>query len=282
MLIGHWYTHSIYSTRTGRSPVVPIWFEWPEVEEFHDNEREILLGDSLLVCPVFDENATEVNIVKPPGVWYDFVTGESIRQDFAKEVTLDDIPVFVRGGRIVPLYRTPNETTISTITSPLTLLIAGDDHGHAEGSIYLDDGVSFRYEEGEFIQRNFTFDNNVLRSVKGSVSEKEVPVFLVNAIVSSLDIYLVKPDGTSEVKHISGLDLKVSDEWTWVDPCPSTELSMKEDKSLKLWVVSGCVTVVAVACTILLVVLKNRRKCEEEEGGASDQPLKDSTDRSYT
>jgi hypothetical protein len=159
------------------------------------------------------------------------------------------------------------------------LLIAGDGNGHAEGSIYLDDGVSFSYEEGKFVERNFTFDKGVLKCVKGSELEKEVPAFLDNCIVSNLDIYRVKPDGTSDVKHISGLNLKLRDEWKWVEPTTSNELSLNGYKSWKVIVLGVSVTMVVAISVVIAIVLKKRRKCEEK---GITEPLKDSTDRPYT
>jgi hypothetical protein len=169
----------------------------------------------LLVVPVVDEGATFVEIVKPPGYWYDFYSGQRIKSDFNRSVTLDDIPVYVRGGRIVPLYRSHGDTALKTIVTPLTLLIALDEKDRAEGSIYLDDGISFDYAQGKFLHRNFTFKDNVLKCVKGCTIETEVPELLKNAIVSALDIFHVLPDGSSHTEHITGLTFKISEEWSW-------------------------------------------------------------------
>jgi alpha 1,3-glucosidase len=213
MLLAVWYTHSIYTLTHGRSPVVPLFYEWPEIEAFHDVEHEALLGDSFLVCPVLSEGVKKVTITKPPGIWYDFVTGLSIHDGYEKPVTMFDIPVFLRGGRIVPLYCTPGQSTNATIRTPLTLMIGGDEHGEAEGVIYLDDGLTFAYESGEFIHRRFTFKNGVLSSRKVSPQETKPPEFLRDSRVANVTVYLLKPDGTTDVTRISGLNLKLVEEW---------------------------------------------------------------------
>jgi alpha-glucosidase (family GH31 glycosyl hydrolase) len=260
MLLAVWYTSAIYATRIGRGPVVPLWLEWPEIDSFHDIDRATVLGDSLLVFPVLDANSTHVDVVKPPGVWYDFFTGEAIKGDFVKEVSLDEIAVFVRGGRIVPLYRTPGQATLNTITTPLTLLIAGDANGYAEGSLYLDDGVSYEYEEGKFVHRNYTFNNGILKSTKGDRAEKEIPTLLRDCIVNSLDIYVVKPDGSSDVKHFKGLNLKLSDEWTWSE---NPEF-LKAESERKAWKSLAIVSIVfgAVMVIAVVVILKSGKKNE--------------------
>jgi alpha 1,3-glucosidase len=287
VLTGLWYTHSVYATRNGRSPIVPLWLEWPEVDGLHDIDNEGLLGDSLLVAPVTIENATSVRITKPPGVWYNFWNGDVLREDVNVSVTMDDVPVFVRGGRIVPLYRKHGETTFRTIVTPLTLLIAVDGSGEAEGSIYLDDGETFGFEEGKYVHRNFTFSKGVLSCKKGDTSEKEIPVFLRDNIVSDIEIYRLRPDGSSEVDHIEGLHLKLCEEWKW------SETSAKVNNKSKL-VVKGrqgrkgkthgnmvpivsaiCLSVIVFVVTIVsIIVVKsgNEEAINEEHIGNSVEP----------
>jgi alpha 1,3-glucosidase len=184
MLAGVWYTSAIDTVKSGRSQVVPLWYEWPEVDAFHDNDRSVLVANSLLVVPVVEENATKVHVVKPPGVWYDFWDGSAVKSDFEKKAELLDIPVFVRGGSVVPLFESPGQTMLSTVNTSLTLLIATNESGTAEGYLYLDDGVSFAYEEkGEFLRRKFVFDGEFLKSVKCDPAEKEVPAFIKNSSI---------------------------------------------------------------------------------------------------
>jgi alpha 1,3-glucosidase len=213
-LMGLWYTHSIYTLRNSRSPVVPLWYEWPEVEALHDVDREVLFADTFLVAPVLDEKATHVKITKPPGIWYSYLKGE-LAKDGELPVTMWDVPVYIRGGRIAPLYNTPGLTTISTIATPLTLLVAGDEHGESEGYLYLDDGLTYAYENGEFIHRRFTVKDGVLSSSKVDPFESKVPEFLQECRIVNVTVYQVQPDQSVKVRHITGLDLKLVDEWNY-------------------------------------------------------------------
>jgi alpha 1,3-glucosidase len=271
-LLAVWYTHSVHTLKTGRSPVVPLFFEWPEIDSFHDNDHDVLLGGCLLICPVLSSGATSVNVSIPPGLWYDFYNGTVVRGDFAKSVTMWDVPVFVRGGRIIPLYDTPSEGTFRTMSTPLTLLIAGDERGGSEGYFYMDDGLSYAYENGEYIHRRFRLENGILRSEKvNGESERAVPPALEHAYISAFTFYLMKPDGSVNVTQVTGLELSLKDEWTWrVYECIGGEYS-KSSGNGRLKVISlviGLVTGIFLV-SVFIGILVRRMKI-----GKTGVPLK--------
>jgi alpha-glucosidase len=110
----------------------------------------------------------------PSADWYDYWTGERIPDPppnadpnpnappaAAEQValsinvhpTLDALPVYVRGGAIMPIQPLV-QSTGETPQGPLTLRVyAGDD---CRGSLYTDDGESFAFERGSFLRMNFT------------------------------------------------------------------------------------------------------------------------------
>ena len=69
-------------------------------------------------------------------------------------VTIDSIPLFVRGGSIIPMALNQiNNVTTETITG-LHLLIAADkDHTF---TLYEDDGCSMDYEKGVYLKTSIT------------------------------------------------------------------------------------------------------------------------------
>jgi hypothetical protein len=267
MLLAVWYTHSIYTLKDGRSPIVPLWYEWPEIDAFHDVFHEALLGDAFLVVPALDDKAPSVTVAKPPGVWYDLWSGKSIKDGEVKPVTMFDIPVFLRGGRIVPLYATPGDGAMATIVTPLTLMIAGDENHEAEGFIYLDDGLTYAYDEGEFIHRRFTLKNGVLSSSKVELDQKP-PEFLKNCLIVNLTFYLLKPDGTTNITNVSGLKLNLVDEWTFDlgmrsvvgESQDGSERAKKGSVVAYVCVVVGVFAVVSVCVGV--VVVRRRRGTE--------------------
>jgi hypothetical protein len=258
-LLAIWYTHSVYALRHGRSPVVPLWYEWPEIDSFHDCDHQILLADALLVAPVLDGGVKEMKVSIPPGVWYDFSSGAVIAKEFTMKVTMDDVPVFIREGRIVPIYDHPRESTTATIQTPLTLIVAIDKDEQAEGFFYMDDGSSFRYENGEYIHRKFIYDNKVLRAVKVNESEGRAPSILKGAIISNLVFYRRKSDGSPDIVEVNDLQLKLKDEWIWSDwPSGVAERRMEQGKDSMLVVsmVGAGIGICVVGVVVGVVMFK--------------------------
>jgi len=122
-------------------------------------DTQYLLGPDLLVCPVTESGVDALRVYLPPGTWYDYWTGQpwsgSQWQDIP--VTLEHIPLFVRGGAVLPLG--PEEEWVGQHDGePLTLLVYGDNAGRASGVLRHDGGVtSFSYRDGLL-----TYDGAVL------------------------------------------------------------------------------------------------------------------------
>ena len=67
-------------------------------------------------------------------------------------VTLDSIPIFVRGGGFV--FRQPVvQSTDEMPGNPLKVLVAPAEE--SESSLYEDDGKRLRYQKGDFLKRTF-------------------------------------------------------------------------------------------------------------------------------
>ena len=67
--------------------------------------------------------------------------------------TLETLPVYARGGSIVPLQPLI-QSTDQTPVGPLELRVYPGENCH--GSVYLDDGHTFAYQRGEYLRQDFT------------------------------------------------------------------------------------------------------------------------------
>ncbi|MBC8026697.1 MAG: glycoside hydrolase family 31 protein, partial [Steroidobacteraceae bacterium] len=119
---------------------------------------EYLFGKAFLVAPVYQYKARARQVYLPQGAdWYDFHSGKMLQggQNVEAAAPLARLPLFVRAGSIVPVG--PEiQYTGEKPGAPITLFVFMG----ADGSFdyYEDDGVSYRYEKGEFARIPLRYD----------------------------------------------------------------------------------------------------------------------------
>ncbi|XP_027673962.2 neutral alpha-glucosidase C isoform X1 [Chelonia mydas] len=165
------YLYSLfYRAHTTAEPVMrPLWVEFPKEQETFGVEDEYMLGNALLVHPVIEQEATTVNVLLPGSdeVWYDLRRFRRLDYPGTLKipVTLESIPVFQRGGSVVPLKTTVGRSTEWMTDISYELRVALDSKDFAVGELYLDDGHSFQYlHKKQFLHRKFIFHKNVFSS----------------------------------------------------------------------------------------------------------------------
>jgi alpha-glucosidase len=173
-LLPYIYTGVEQTARTGIPLMRPVFLEYPQDERFYTEQdtaflNEYLFGRDLLIAPRVTEMLDPLEIDLPPGSWYDYWTGEKFPGGTDIKVTpaLDSLPVYVRGGAIIP-QQPLVQYTAQKPDGPLQLRVyPGDD---CQGSLYLDDGISFAYKNGDYLRMNFTCEQTT-----GSVKVKIAP-----------------------------------------------------------------------------------------------------------
>jgi alpha 1,3-glucosidase len=91
--------------------------------------------------------------------WYDVSTGERHSERGAAHipVTMDRIPVFQRGGTIVPKKERVRRSSALMRNDPYTLVVALDAKAEANGTLYVDDGISYEYRDGKHLYIQFSY-----------------------------------------------------------------------------------------------------------------------------
>ncbi|KAL3097089.1 hypothetical protein niasHS_002805 [Heterodera schachtii] len=159
----YWYTLFYEHTKTGVPPMRPVWSEFPEDEASYDEEREWLVGPGLLVRPVVEPDVEQVSLYLPgkAQTWFDWDTHRIYLSPGAiyTETPLEKIPVYQRGGTIIPLRERPRRSSKMQRNDPITLYIAAmADREFANGTLYLDDGETHNYrDKNEYLYWGFTY-----------------------------------------------------------------------------------------------------------------------------
>ncbi|XP_029842481.2 neutral alpha-glucosidase AB isoform X2 [Ixodes scapularis] len=168
-LLPLWYTLFWENERTGLPPFRPLWFDFPGDRDTFLIDNQHLIGDRLLVRPVVEAGASKATVYFPGQnqVWYDVETWEKHEglSTVTVPVTLRKIPVYQRGGTVIPKKERLRRCSSLTKDDPYTLQIALDKESKsAEGTLYVDDGLSFQYKKGDFLYLKYRFADNKLTS----------------------------------------------------------------------------------------------------------------------
>jgi alpha-glucosidase len=141
-LLPYIYALADENARTGDPLMRPVFYDYPDaLQTSCDQSMSFTLGADLLVAgPPKPESPQAFDICLPAGGWYDYWTGQPVPgHKLSRQPKLDELPVFVRAGTILP--RQPLiQSTMEVPKGPLELdVYPGDD---CRGELYFDDGVS--------------------------------------------------------------------------------------------------------------------------------------------
>jgi alpha-D-xyloside xylohydrolase len=104
-----------------------LFLAYPRDPKVYGLNDEYLLGPDLLVAPVITPGAITRQVYLPTGTWVDYWTGAILAggRTVSAPAPLNRIPVFVRGGALLPTLADPGDTLAPA--SDLAIRPAGDD-----------------------------------------------------------------------------------------------------------------------------------------------------------
>jgi alpha-glucosidase/alpha-D-xyloside xylohydrolase len=146
-LLPYNYTLAREAADTGLPMMRALWLHYPGDAEAVKLGHEYLWGRDLLVAPVVEKGAKTRRVYLPAGTWFDWWTTEKITGPrwIERPVDLATLPLYVRGGAIIPLDPV-RQFTAQPVPEPTTFRI----HPGASSTftLYDDDGQSLGYRDG--------------------------------------------------------------------------------------------------------------------------------------
>ncbi|RFU76067.1 glycosyl hydrolase family 31 [Trichoderma arundinaceum] len=162
-LLDYIYTALYRQSTDGTPAVTPMFFKYPNDKATWALELQYFFGPGIVVAPVTQQGSTSVSVYLPDDVFYDWYTHARIdggaTNHVISNVDITSIPLFIRGGVILPLRVKSANTTTELRKQNFELLIALDGSGSATGELYLDDGVSI--EQRATTHVTFTYKNGI-------------------------------------------------------------------------------------------------------------------------
>ena len=159
-LLPYIYTLAHEAADKGIPILRPLWFSFSHDKKAAVCQNQYMFGDGMLVNPVTENGAIEWSTYLPEGIWYDFFTNESIGglKDVKASVGLEDIPVFVGAGSIIPLGDVKQyigDRPINPLDDSLTVQVYTGSDG--EFTLYEDDGITKEYLTGNGTYTKFVW-----------------------------------------------------------------------------------------------------------------------------
>ncbi|XP_050693743.1 sucrase-isomaltase, intestinal-like [Eriocheir sinensis] len=160
----YFYLHR--ASMHGGTVVRPLLYIFPDDLTARDVDDQFLWGDGLMVAPVITQGAVSRDVYFPQGVWYNLIEGSLAATGpttLTVDAPLEVIPLYVRGGVILP-FQEPSITTTDSILNPYGMTVALDETGYAFGRLFWDGGDSNVMETSYMCVMEF-LDNTLTTSI---------------------------------------------------------------------------------------------------------------------
>lgn len=149
------YTEARRTYDTGVAFLHPLYYDWPETDAAYTNKGEYVFGSQMVVTPVTKpvDPSTQLATEKvwiPKGEWIETATGKHFHgpAEVTRSFSIDQIPVYVRAGAIVPMQPQMDYTGQKPV-DPLILNIYPIAEGqNTSYTLYEDASKSEAYKNG--------------------------------------------------------------------------------------------------------------------------------------
>jgi len=229
-LMPYLYTGIEEMSRTGLPLMRPVFLEYPQASDFYGDNRDFLFGRDFFVAPVTTDMVDAEEISLPPGEWYDFWTNAKLssKEKFTLQPRLDEMPIYVRAGAIVPMQPLV-QSTEETPNGPLELRVYlpnSNASGDCRGTLYQDDGHTYAYQKGEILRVNYSCQVSSGAATLSSTTEKSAYQPWWNSVKLTIYGALTPP---KEVR----IGEQVIHEWRYDNIAHAVTLTMPD--ALKNW-----------------------------------------------
>ena len=156
-LLPYIYTMAYQNYETGLPLARPLFFADVTDNNLTNESSSYFWGDAFMVSPVTQEGQTSKLVYLPHGTWIDFWTDNVYQggQTISAPAPLDEMPLFVKAGSIIPLQSVMNYTDERPLDT-LTLRTYPVQGLQNTFTLYEDDGKTLDYQSGKFAQTSIS------------------------------------------------------------------------------------------------------------------------------
>ena len=182
-----------------------------EDPQTHFRTDEFIYGNQILVCPINEPNSKGRRMYIPRGEWYNYWTQELVvgGKETWVDSDLDDMPVFVKAGAIIPKY--PIQQYVGEKTFDEVTLDVYYKNGKEDSELYEDSNDGYDYTKGRYSLLKINLAGNeeklVIRIHKRGQYITPYSNFKINLIGLPFEVKHIKVDN----EEVDLKDLKFND-----------------------------------------------------------------------
>lgn len=155
----------LYKAHKDFTPIIaPTFYYFEEDSKTFLENTEFMLGENLLVATVLEKDASTRILYLPESEtgWVDFHTGDFFEgaQEVSVNVTPSSIPLFAKGGSIIPLGEANQRAALDGGDKRILCLFPGVKDFRSNFNLFEDDGISYGHQEDKFKMFEFDFSGD--------------------------------------------------------------------------------------------------------------------------
>jgi alpha-glucosidase (family GH31 glycosyl hydrolase) len=143
------YTLAYENYLKGTPIARPVFWKDAPFQQHRNNYDSYMWGDDIIVSPIYNTGQYIKQVVLPEGEWVNYWTN-TIYNGGSGVITmapLDQIPLYVRRGTIIPMQPVMNYVNEFPVDTILLAIYPGEANNF---TMYEDDGRSLGYKTGEY------------------------------------------------------------------------------------------------------------------------------------
>ena len=159
-LLPYIYSEAWQVTSKGSTMMRPLVMDFANDAEAVKQAYQFMFGKAFLVAPITEAGTTQRNVYLPKAAeWYNFWSDKRFAggQSVLVDAPIDQIPVFVKAGSIVPVGPV---VQYSDQNSNETLELRIYEGANGEFTFYEDEGDNYNYENGKFSTITFVWNDD--------------------------------------------------------------------------------------------------------------------------
>ena len=114
------YLYNLFKKASDEDDLIfrPLSFDYPDDKIARECENQLMLGDECMICPVYEQNMNGRYVYLPVDLTFVKLSGEKVEKcEMTKgthyiEVALNEVPLFIKKGKTIPLCKPAMRTSL--------------------------------------------------------------------------------------------------------------------------------------------------------------------------